>query len=389
MTQVFIRQRKASKKEPPHAGSHSHLNGWRIAVLANVYYERLSDDDPPDKGGDYDSIETINRICDILRKEGHSVSFIPANRNLPQRVMEYKPHICFNISEGLNGDSRESQVPGFLELMGIPYTGSRIMANTIALDKPLTKTVWAAAGLPVAPSQSMSSVDEPLNPELTYPLIVKPSREGSGMGLDPASVVHNESDLRVQVAKIVNRYHQPALVEKFLSGREFTVGVMGHPGAQLRRPDFYGPDGFHYFPIIEVESPNADVAICDFAVKHVDADKVSLANISDEFRDRIYDIVLRGHNAIGALDISRSDVRCDEDGNPFLLEINPLPGLSKNSHIPTMTRLSGMSYDELVKEILYLGAARYGLDRTAAYPVQAEFHTMQMDSIPVSQQPAA
>jgi D-alanine-D-alanine ligase len=351
-----------------------------------VYYERLSDDDPPDMGGDYDSIETINRICDILRKEGHSVQFIPANRNLPQRVLDYKPHICFNISEGLNGDSRESQVPGFLELMGIPYTGSRIMANTIALDKPLTKTVWAAAGLPVAASQAMAAVDEPLNENLTYPLIVKPSREGSGMGLDPASVVRNDTELRTQVAKVVNRYHQPALIEKFLSGREFTVGVMGHPGAQLRRPEFYGPNGFHYFPIIEVESPNSEVGICDFAIKHVDADRATLAqNISDEFRNYVYDIVVRGHNAIGALDISRSDVRCDEDGNPFLLEINPLPGLSKNSHIPTMTRLSGMTYDELVTEILYLGAARYGLERTPLYQVPADFHTMQLDAMQINQ----
>jgi D-alanine-D-alanine ligase len=381
MTKFFGKQLNQSrKKRPPHVGEAMSESRWRVAVLANVYFDRLSPDDPPDKGGDYDSVETINRICNIIQKDGHVVQFIQADRNLPQRILDYRPDICFNISEGIRGDAREAQVPGFLELLGIPYTGSRVLTNAIALDKPLTKTIWAAAGLPIAESQAMTRLDEPVDPKLTYPLIVKPSREGSGMGLDPDSVVYNETQLREQASKIINRYHQPALVEKFLPGREFTVGIMGRPGAQERRPDFYNQNGYHFFPIVEVETPTSTNSICDFAIKHVDADRAFLPkNLSEEFRDRIYDIVVRGHEALGALDISRTDIRCDENGIPHLLEINPLPGLSANSHIPTMVKLSGMSYDELVLEILHLGATRYDLRRTEIYPVKIEFQSKRIE----------
>ena len=385
MTKFIMKQRKANKKKPPHSGVRSDLNQWRVAVLANVYLDRLDSDDPPDKGGDYDSPVTINRICEIIKKEGHTVQFIQANRNLPQRIMDFKPDICFNISEGIEGDAREAQVPGFLELLGIPYTGSRVLTNAVALDKPLTKTIWAAAGLPVALSQSIFNINEPLNPGLEFPLIVKPSREGSGMGLDPNSVVRTEAQLREQVSKIVIRYRQPALVEKFLPGREFTIGVMGHTGANMRRPDFYDPDGFHRFPIMEIFTPTSDLGICDFAIKHVDADKALVAELTSEFREQLYDLVLKGHNAIGAMDISRTDVRCDEYGDPYLLEINPLPGLSAGSHIPSMVRFSGISYEDLVLEILHLGAERFGLEQTPAFPLRAEYPIRQVERIRANQ----
>ena len=385
MTKFIMKQRKANKKKPPHSDARSNFNQWRVAVLANMFYDRLNPDDPPDKGGDYDSPETINRICEIIRKEGHTVQFIQANRSLPQRIMEFKPDICFNISEGIEGDSREAQVPGFLELLGIPYTGSRVLANGIALDKPLTKTIWAAAGLPVALSQSMFDINEPLNPGLEFPLIVKPSHEGTGMGLDPNSLVRNESQLREQVSKIIIRYRQPALVEKFLPGREFTIGIMGHPGANVRRPDFYEPDGFHRFPIVEVFAPTSEVGICDFTIKHNDTDKATVAELTSEFREQLYDLVLKGHKAIGALDISRTDVRCDENGDPYLLEINPLPGLSNGSYFTYMARFSNLSIETLVLEILHLGAERYGLEQTSAFPLRAEYPLHQVDRIRANQ----
>ena len=363
MTQFLLKQRKATKKKPPLLASRQDTKNWKVAVLANLYYEQLSPLDPPDKGGDYDSVETIERICNILAAEGHTVEFIHADMELPKHVTKFKPDICFNIAEGSQGDSREAQVPAFLELMGIPYTGSRVLTNAIALDKSLTKVIWQQAGLPVAPWQILFDVKEALSRHLSFPLIVKPSQEGSGMGLDPDSVVYDETQLRKQVSKIVLRYHQPAMVEKFLPGREFTVCILGHSGANIRRPEFYDDQGFHYLPIMEISVPSTNALICDFAIKHVDDDKATPASLSPEFSQLLYDYVRRGHHAIGALDISRTDIRCDEQGQPYLLEINPLPGLSKNSHIPSMFRFSGIPYDQLILEILYLGAERYGLRR--------------------------
>lgn len=377
---TFIKRSRFNREKEPPPTQQKNLRPWRVAVLANLHCDHFSADEPPDKGGDYDSMETITRICNAIRNVGHNVRFIPADRNLPQAIIDFKPDMCFNISEGLNGDSREAQVPAFLELMGIPYTGSRVLTNALALDKPLTKKVWAAAGLPVAFSQTMTGADEPLDPSLVFPLIVKPAREGSGMGLHKNSLVQNETELRHQVDRITRLYRQPALIEQFLPGREFTVGVMGRPGAQLRRPDLYNEDGYRLFPIAEIFTPDSGkgYSFCDYNIKSVDADTaVCPADISDEFRDKLYDLVLRAHKSLECTDISRTDIRCDEHGNPFLLEINPLPGLSKNSHIPTVSRASGMSFEELVLEILYLGSTRYGIQPVVQPPVRNDYYQWQ------------
>ena len=137
---------------------------------------------------------------------------------------EYQPDICFNDAEGIHGNAREAQTPAMLEMIGIPSTHSRILTHGIALDKTLTKRIWRDYGLPVAKFQEFRIGSEPVSPELAYPLFVKPSREGSGMGIDENSIVENEKQLRERVNYITSTYRQPALVETFLPGREFTVG---------------------------------------------------------------------------------------------------------------------------------------------------------------------
>src|SRR5439155_23929266 len=132
---------------------------------------------------------------------------------------------------GLGGDAREAQVPALLEMFCIPYTGSRVLTNGISLDKTLTKRIWRDRRLPVAPFQEFATGDEPLRPELAFPLFVKPAREGTGMGVDTKAIVKNEKELRERVKWVIDKYQQPALVETFLPGREFTVGVLGRSSA--------------------------------------------------------------------------------------------------------------------------------------------------------------
>src|SRR5512137_2271395 len=199
---------------------------WKIAILANI-----KDDDhpkpegvPPDAFADFDHIETIDMLRAALETDGHSTVFIQADRDLPYALRNEKPDICFNIAEGLGGDAREAQVPALLELLQIPYTGSRVLTNGISLDKTLTKRIWRDRRLPVAPFQEFVTGDEPLRPELKFPLFVKPAREGTGMGVDMKAIIHNEKELRERAQYIVNVYQQPALVETFLPGREFTIG---------------------------------------------------------------------------------------------------------------------------------------------------------------------
>src|SRR5690606_36157958 len=131
---------------------------------------------------------------------------------------------------------------------------SRVLANAIALDKTMTKRIWRDAGLATAAFQQFDTGDEALSPHLQYPMFVKPAREGTGMGMDGDSIVYNERQLRRRVRKLIKTYRQPALVEDYLPGREFTVGVLGRQDAHIysRRPELYKKDGFHRFPVLEV-----------------------------------------------------------------------------------------------------------------------------------------
>ncbi|HET9905184.1 MAG TPA: hypothetical protein VFQ23_01040, partial [Anaerolineales bacterium] len=198
---------------------------WKVAVLANIKDDTQPKPDgvPPDAFADFDHIETIDFIRAALETDGHQTVFIHADADLPYALRDEKPDICFNIAEGLGGDAREAQVPALLEMMRIPYTGSRVLTNGISLDKTLTKRIWRDRRLPVAPFQEFAAGDEPLRPELNFPLFVKPAREGTGMGVDTKAIVKNEKELRERAMYIIDTYQQPALVETFLPGREFTV----------------------------------------------------------------------------------------------------------------------------------------------------------------------
>src|SRR5512140_709171 len=217
---------KESGSDEPPGRPHPH---WRVAVLANIKDESqsLPVGVPADAYADFDHIETIDHIRTAIETDGHKTGFLLADENLPEALKKFKPDICFNIAEGLGGDAREAQIPALLEMLRIPYTGSRVLANAISLDKTLTKRIWRDRRLPVAPFQEFIIGDEPLRPELRFPLFVKPAREGTGMGVDLNAIVKNEAELRERVSWVIDKYEQPALVETFLSGREFTVGLIG------------------------------------------------------------------------------------------------------------------------------------------------------------------
>ncbi len=358
-------------EKPP--SSHPRKWPWRVAVLANIKDESKPrpSNVPPDAYADYDSIETVHAIQAAIESEGHETRFIEANRDLPFALREYQPDICFNIAEGLGGDAREAQVPALLELMGIPYTGSRVLTNAIALDKTLTKRIWRDRRLPVAPFQEFTTGDEPLRPELKFPLFVKPAREGTGMGVDAEARVNNEAELRRRVRYVIQTYQQPALVETYLPGREFTVGQIGRPDARRysRHPEWYDADGFHRFPILELNTtPAVTPGIYGHEAKATAIgapgapEYICPALLEPELARKLHHLALRAHLVLGALDISRVDIRLDAEGQPRLLEINPLPGLAPNySDLCLMAAAEGIAYRDLILEILHLGASRWGL----------------------------
>lgn len=357
-------------EKTPHPGMKRF---WKIAVLANIKNESQPKPEgvPPDAFADYDHIETIDALRAALETDGHKTVFIHADRDLPFALRKEKPDICFNIAEGLGGDAREAQVPALLEMLAIPYTGSRVLANGISLDKTLTKRIWRDRRLPVAPFQEFNFGDEPLRPELKFPLFVKPAREGTGMGVDMKAIVNNEKELRERTQYIINTYQQPALVETFLPGREFTVGILGRADSKLfsRHPEWYEKDGFHRFPVLELDTGQSTspwIYTNEAKSKEVGANGVPgffcPAEIEPDLEKKLKYLALRAHQILNTLDVSRTDIRLDEEGNPRLIEINTLPGLTPDySDLCLQAAAEGIRYEDLVLEILYLGASRWGM----------------------------
>lgn len=372
MDDILSNSIESEEGDKPPSCMPRPVKPWRVAVVANVRGEgSLPDNGPDDAGAEFDKKETIDAIRAAIESVGHHTVFIPADINLPNNLRDVVPDICFNISEGLGGDGREAQAPAVFEMMHIPYTASRVTANAIALDKTLTKRIWRDAGLPVAPFQEFATGHEPIDPSLRYPMFVKPAREGTGMGMGSQSICYNSRQLHERVHWVINKYQQPALVEEYLAGREFTVGVLGRPDGILYspHPEYYQSDGFHRMPVLEVDnSRSVTPGVYGHDAKALVVgeagvpDFICPAHISGSFARTLQNLAIHGHQAIGALDVSRIDFRCDAAGKPYLLEINSLPGLSPGfSDLCVIANAEGISYRDLILEILYLGASRYGL----------------------------
>jgi D-alanine-D-alanine ligase len=356
------------------------MPGFRVALLYNLKRNAIpAPGAPPDALAEYDSIETVQALEDALRASGHQVIPLEGDETLLDNIRQADPDIAFNICEGHRGEARESQVPALLEMLGIPYTGSKILAHALSLDKAMAKRVWRDCGLPIAPFQVFPRGDEPLNGRLAFPLFVKPAREGSGMGINGHSVVRDEAELREQVGWVIRTYRQPALVEEYLSGREFTVGLIGNVVAAGERPwngslsslgyRLYDERGFHLFPVLEIDSRvGVGQGLYNAEAKsyHPGEEGAPLylcpADIPPELEAELKRLAVAAFEAIGALDVSRVDFRLGVDGQPYLMEINTLPGLNPTvSDLCIMARAEGMHYTDLINEVLHLAIDRYGL----------------------------
>lgn len=385
---------EAENEKPPSIEPRP-VRAWRVAVIANIKGETvLPLNGPADAGAEFDRKETIQEIQSAIESDGHTTVFIPADANLPFALAQIQPDICFNISEGIYGDAREAQIPALLELFRIPYTASRVLSNSIALDKTMTKRIWRDKGLPTASFQEFITGEEPLSQELEFPLFIKPASEGTGMGMDQNSIVFDESSLRSRVKWVIGNYHQAALVEEYLPGREFTVAVMGRNDAARfsPRPFLYEADGFHRFPLLEVDSSaSATPGVYGHFAKTLHTGDTGIpqficpASVEEPLASTLQKLAIKAHNAVNALDVSRVDFRLDRNGNPRLLEINTLPGLTRGfSDLCVIAEADNWNYRDIILEILYLGASRFGMvspsNRTArGIPVQIP------DLVPVMQ----
>jgi D-alanine-D-alanine ligase len=347
-----------------------------VALLANLKknaptWEGMA----PDRWDDLDSEETIADITRALESGGHKVTFLEGNIELAQKLPQVKPDICFNISEGHYGDARESHVPAILEMLRVPYTGSRVFTLALTLDKPMTKRVLTYHGLPTPEFQTYERVNEPLDPDMRFPLFVKPSREGTGMGVTPESIVYDEQQLRAQLRAQFERYDQPILVEHYIKGRELTVGVVGNltsPVAWRLPEDEEAPRiqrGLTFFPPLEVDVHRyeSEAGIYTSRIKTELVHQfywTCPAELDPEMLDELNWLTAATFRVTGCQDVARVDFRLnEEEGNkPYILEINPLPGLNPEySDLCIEARAAGWSYEQLVNRILEEAIEREGL----------------------------
>ena len=350
------------------------MQSFRVALLANLKTNAPHwDGMPEDQWDDLDSEKTIHALVEAIRSGGHTCEFLEGDITVVDTVRKFKPDICFNICESRFGDAREAQVPAILEKLRIPYTGSKVLCLALGLDKPMTKRVLTYHDLPTPDFQTFERVDEPLDEKMQFPLFVKPSREGTGMGVSAKSIVQNEAELREQVRQIIARYHQAALVVTFLEGREVTVGMVGNlvgPVARRLPHDENLPRiqaGLRFFPPMEVDlSPylETDVVYAN-RLKVELADQLNYlcpAPLDDDMVDELNWLAAAVFRVTGALDVARVDFRlnANEDWKPYILEINPLPGLSQGiSDIVIEAAAEGVGHTELVNMLLETALRRY------------------------------
>jgi len=321
----------------------------------------------PDQWDDLDSWTTIQAITTALEKAGHRVTFLEGDQTLYNNLQAVKPDICFNICEGHFGDSREAQVPAILEMLRIPYTGSRVLTLALALDKPMTKRVLTYHDLPTPAFQVFEREDEPLDPKLPFPLFVKPSREGTGMGVSAESIVRDEAQLRTQLRVVFERYDQPALAEQYIEGREVTVGLVGNlttPVAKRIPEDEDAPRilrGLDIFPPLEINMaayPEEEAGLYTSRIKvelAEDFHYLCPAPLTESKVEDLNWLAAATFRVMGCRDVARVDFRFDaNDGDkPYILEINPLPGLNPGySDLCVEATAYGWRYDQLINHIL-------------------------------------
>lgn len=352
------------------------MKQFRVALLANLKKNAPQIAGmPPDQWDDLDSEKTILALTESIKAGGHICEFFEGNLNLITDLPKFKPDICFNICEGHYGTAREAHIPAILEMLQYPYTGSNVFTLALALDKPMTKRVLSYHDLPTPPFQTFERSNEPLSDDLTFPLFAKPSREGTGMGVSLKSTVHSEAELREQVGFLLEKYQQPVLVEKYIEGREVTVGVVGNligPVARRLPENLNAPRidaGLRFFPPMEVDlKPYQDTdGVYSNRLKVELADQLNYicpAPLDPDMVDELNWLTAAVFRVTGANDVSRVDFRLDATDNwkPYILEINPLPGLSPGiSDLVIEANAEGVGHAHLVNMILEAALERYGL----------------------------
>ena len=310
-------------------------------------------DRPIDFLEEYDSEETVDAIRAVLEQDGHRVIKLGGDAELIQRLRQTPVDIVFNIAEGIGDRNREAHIPALLEFLKIPYTGSDPLTLCVTLDKAMAKRIVMSEGIPTPRFKRVATLEDLKGLDLPYPLFVKLCDEGSSKGVRLDSKVSDRRSLEEKVEWLLRTYGASLLVEEFLSGPEFTVGILGNG-----RPTVLG-----VMQIVIKGAPQEE-AIYSLEVKREWEKRVSYhcpPLIDRSLRERIEEVALRSYQVLDCRDVSRVDIRVAADGTPHFLEVNPLPGLSPlYGDLPIMAGRMGWDYSRLIRTIFQHALERNG-----------------------------
>jgi D-alanine-D-alanine ligase len=314
--------------------------------LRSWYLER---DYSMEDTAEFDKQETIDAIDTALREMGFETETVGNCFQLIDALAAGKRwDLVFNIAEGLYGDGRESVVPAILDQYKIPYVFSGPVVLGISLNKYLTRLIVSAAGVPVSPGILISIKADIAKCNLEYPLFIKPVSEGTGKGITEKNILHSPAELKEVAEYILERYNQPALVEEYLPGREFTVGVIGS-----------GEDAVAIGGM-EIECMNNFPYSVEFKENYQEFCKY--IPIAKEFSEECKTVALNVWKALGGADAGRVDVKADRNGRICFMEVNPLAGLHPvHSDLPILSKMINIDYQTLMEMIMKSTLKRHGL----------------------------
>lgn len=299
-------------------------------------------------------LKAIRRIVNSLKLGGHQVVALEGDKDLIDNLEEFMPRVLkgerpglvFNLSYGIQGQARYTHVPGILEMVGIPYVGSGPLAHSLALDKVVAKMIFRQQGLPTPDFAVLDAPGFEL-PDLDFPLIVKPKNEAVSFGI---KIVHNEAELREAADVIFQQFSQPTLVEQYIEGREINVGILGNDPIEAFEPAelVFGPGGPNIYTLEDKKRKSGREVKVDCP-----------AQLPPETAAEAREISIKAFKALGCYDCARVDMRLDNKGNIYILEINSLPSLGEHGSYVAAAEQMGMDFPALINRLVEVASARY------------------------------
>ncbi|MGD9015996.1 MAG: D-alanine--D-alanine ligase [Desulfobacterales bacterium] len=316
----------------------------RSAYLAEGYSEEAT--------AEFDREDTVSAIESAIQSLGYRTERIGHGRQLAAALVDgCRWDLVFNIAEGMHGIGREAQVPALLDMYGIAYTFSDPLVMSLTLHKGMTKRVVRDAGVPTSDFQVVDIPQRVREVDFAAPYFVKPVAEGTGKGITPQSIVRRKSDLEAACRRLIARFKQPVIVEPFLPGREFTTGIVG-TGSDAR---VLGTIEVH---LLETAEPG----VYSYVNKEECESRVLYRLVrpgEDPVVAEAQAVALDAWRTLGCRDAGRIDLRCDGDGRPLFMEVNPLAGIHpEHSDLPIICNHLGIPYEQLIRWIIDSAATR-------------------------------